>query len=131
MIPQHACRLEVRVVVILVLARVRYIGGPPIEWGTAWRSVQMDRILPVGAVYESYNSLCAFRNDDSRTRRLPIVSNQPSRLELGVDLLGERLDLKLLHVKVSYHLSTLYRGSTNVVPNLLLRNGVCDFTKRH
>jgi hypothetical protein len=90
--------------------------------------MQMDRILPVGAVYESYNSLGTFRNDNGRSRRLAIVSDEPSRLELGVDLLGERLDLKLLHVKVSHHLPTLYRDSTNIVPYILLGNGIGDFT---
>lgn len=130
-IPQEASRLIIGIIVVLVLATVGYISCPPVEGSSAGRSVQMDRVFPVGVVHESYNGLGALRDDDGRPRRLSIVPHKPSRLELGVDLLCERLNFELLSAEISQYASTLCPGSTHIIPDILLRDRIGDLTTTH
>ena len=88
----------------------------------------MDRVLSVGIVHKSYDGLGSFRNDDGRPGRFSIVPHKPCRLELGVDLLRERLDLEFLIVDVSHSGIIWMLSGTYIVPDFLLRDLVGDFT---
>lgn len=56
----------------------------------------MDRTLSVTVVDKTDNSLLTLWNDKGRAWRCSVVPYQASRLQVGVNLLGKRLNLKLV-----------------------------------
>ena len=69
----------------------------------------MHRIFAVCVVHKANNALGALWDDYGRARTFTVIANQASRLELGIDLLSERLDLKF------------------IIPNLLPSDRIGDF----
>lgn len=96
MVPDHARRLGVWVVVILVLTRTGCIISPAVQRRTTWRAMEMDGDLQFGAVHNTNDGLRAPRDDECRAWRDPVIAYEARWLQVGVDLLFKRTDLYLI-----------------------------------
>lgn len=99
-VPEQSTALLIRVVIILEFSRCRHIFCPAVEWRSGVRSVQMDRVWNCSVVDESHNRLCSARYHERWAWRHPIISDQVCETQIGVDRLGEELDLHFVVLDV-------------------------------
>lgn len=92
-VPKQSGILLVGVVIVLEFSRGCHIFCPAVKGRPGVRSVQMDRVGEGGVVDESDHTLRSTRNHKSRAWRHAIVSDQICNTQIGVDRLGEWLDL--------------------------------------
>ena len=98
MIPAKAARLPIRIVVVLVLARLDDVLGPTIPGNTAEGAVQVNSALHVVLIDEADNALPALLLDEGWSRGDAVVPHEVGETEVGEDLRFEGLDLDFIVV---------------------------------
>lgn len=99
-VPKQSGILLVGIVIVLKFSRGCRIFCPAVKRRPGVRSMEMHRVRDCGVVDESNHGLRSTRDHESWAWRHAIVSDQICNTQIGVDRLGEWLDLHFVVLNI-------------------------------